>query len=260
MSCTLIPASASARNIFSPTPVWVRSPMPTTDSLAMSSSKLNSAPGQLLEDLAEQEQALFQIGSRNGERKAGAAAVADVLHDHVDHHAPFGDGGEDFGRDAGNIGQMADRHARLGRVEADFADDDVFHRRQLGDDFALEIGSACRLRRTAEIGCADRRGRGVRLVQAESRRARPARPLSQWSRLTSVEILISLVVIIPMLMPASASDRNIWAATPGVRSHSQADDGELRDIGSVLDAAGPQVRRPPAGPPSTCRPDRPAAR
>ena len=49
------------------------------------------------------------------------------------------------------------------------------------------------------------------------------------------------MVIIWMLMPASASARNICWATPGLRGHAQADDRNLRHVVVVTVALGAQL-------------------
>ena len=47
----------------------------------------------LLDQFACQQQTAVEVRLENGKRQVRGLIVADVLHDHVDHHAPLGYGG-----------------------------------------------------------------------------------------------------------------------------------------------------------------------
>ena len=80
----LTPASASARNIRSATPVCLAMPRPTTEIFATSSSWLTPSAPSSVRPLLDGFQRVGQIVARHGEGNVGPAVGADVLHDHVD--------------------------------------------------------------------------------------------------------------------------------------------------------------------------------
>ena len=63
----------------------------------------------------------------DGEGDVGRAAAGDVLHDHIDVDIRVGDGGEEAGGDAGMVGHAANGDFGLVPIDADAADDDIFH-------------------------------------------------------------------------------------------------------------------------------------
>ncbi len=95
----------------------------------------------------------------------------------------------------------------------DVVDRQLFHLLQPGDDGHRVAGAADR-RGTLFLG-----GHRLRCALSSSNAWCTARSAAAaWSRATSTEILISLVVIIWMLTPGSARARNIRSATPVCRA------------------------------------------
>ena len=139
----------------------------------------------------------------------------DVLHDHVDHHVPVRHGGEQLRANARQIRQVDHRDPGLRVVELHFADDDVLHARQpLHDSLAAIRPVRPRLSPTGLAACIRPPAPRAPWHRDRTPACTALSGLSAPSRLTSTEILMSLVVIISMLTPASASDWNICAATP----------------------------------------------
>ena len=91
-----------------------------------------------------------------------------------------------------------------------------------------------RSRRVFRLRSARARSRRSRCrCRARTRCAATARPRCMSGAGTTTEMRIVDVEIISMLMPASASVRNILAAMPGLRLHAGADEGHLGDVGVV---------------------------
>ena len=79
------------------------------------------------DDLRRGGSCSFDLSPGNGEREVGLSGRADVLDDHVDEHVGVGDSVEDQGRVAGPVGHVEEGDPRLGIVEFDARDDQVFH-------------------------------------------------------------------------------------------------------------------------------------
>ena len=119
----LIPRSASAANIRVATPVWVRMPTPTTESLASAgSTETSGMPAFWTASTARSADSL-----RHRERKQRVSVHRDVLDDHVDEHAGLADGAEDQRGVARPVRHVKERDPGLRLVEIDSADDQVFH-------------------------------------------------------------------------------------------------------------------------------------
>ena len=111
----LMPRSARAANMRAAAPVWVRIPTPMTDSLAR--CRLDRDVGNA-RSLDCKGGTLGRI-ARHGERKHRIALDADVLNDHIDEDARFGDRTKNVGRIAGPVGHPEQRDARLRLVQLD---------------------------------------------------------------------------------------------------------------------------------------------
>ena len=183
-------------------------PTPSTESLA-SSGSTRTRPGSPASAEAAVGSAVGFV-SGDGDREPGVARGADVLHDHVDVDAGLGDQPEDPGGVAGPVGDVQQRDAGLLLVQLDAGDDQVLHPSELTD---TPVVGDDRASRGGRCGPGPRReaGRAIprRPVQLEGRDARPGGLAAAEARSTRTLILISLVVIIWMLMPASARASNI---------------------------------------------------
>ena len=131
------------------------------------------------------------------------------------------------------------RDPRLGRIEEDVADDDVFHRGQLGHHFPLEIGVSVPVARRPLADTHRRRGR-VRLVQAEA----GMRGLGGHVALVAADERGNLDFARGDHADVDARVGERLKQLGGharVRPHSQADDRQLRHVRAVLHAAGAQL-------------------
>ena len=99
---TLMSRSARAANIRVATPVWVRIPTPTTDSLA----KVGSTETSLTPALPHGKRGALGRFARHGERQQGIPVRTDVLHDHIHEHTGFGDRAEDPRRVSRPVGHV----------------------------------------------------------------------------------------------------------------------------------------------------------
>src|SRR6185369_4204299 len=81
---------------------------------------------QAVDHFARLEEVGFVYGERQV-RGGPAAAVADVLHDHVDIDTGIPDGLKDAGGDAGLVGHRDQGDLGLVFVERHAAHDDIFH-------------------------------------------------------------------------------------------------------------------------------------
>ena len=128
-------------NIRSATPVCVRMPAPTTDTLLTLPLSLSVAP-QLGRDRRERLHRLLQLGVQHGEADRRLAAGADVLGDHVHGDVRGRDRGEDAMADAGPVGHAFEHQSRLVGRERGAADRELAHPLRLGDDpGALRVGA-----------------------------------------------------------------------------------------------------------------------
>ena len=239
---TLIPSAASDWNMRLATLVWLFMPTPKTESLATLGQCRGGGQPSNSACSAGDAELLASSCLGNGEGDVGVPLPAHALHDHVDDDARLGDLVEHLGGQPGDVGQPEHRHPGLRLVEADVLDDELLHFFHAGDDF-----------------------RGVALAAAAARlgvaAGGPSGSLSSWnspctvrrasraySRATSTEILISLVVIMMMLMPRSARARNIRSATPGCVAMPRPDDRNLRHLvvaGVALAPSSLHARLPP---------------
>ena len=190
------------------TPPWLLMPVPKTESLATSAECVGSGIQRFGDSLAT-----VSVFSRfsGTVTDVGPVLAADTLHDHIDNHARLGQFVEGLRGQAGNVGQADKGDHGLGLVEKDIVDDQLFQ------TFSRATFSKRRSRSGSIFsGAVQRRracGRLGRLVQLERLHAR-CEGFQGVCRSISTEILISLVVIISILIPFSASGRNIVPATP----------------------------------------------
>ncbi len=70
---------------------------------------------------------LWEFVSMHSERDVGGVGCGDVLHDHIHVDAGLGDGIENAGGDTGMVGHVAEGDFCLVSIDADAANDDIFH-------------------------------------------------------------------------------------------------------------------------------------
>ena len=124
----LIPRSARAANIRVATPVWVRMPTPTTESLARVGFHRNvgnaRACGPLDRTLGR------PLRHREGEQRI--SVHRHVLDDHIDKYARLADRAEHQCGITGPVRHVKERDPRLRLIEIDSRDDQVFHPQRRG--------------------------------------------------------------------------------------------------------------------------------
>jgi hypothetical protein len=117
----LIPASARARKSVAATPVWERMPMPTTESLLMPSCAVWLLAPIFATCASITFFARGKVVLVDGEGQVGGARERDVLHDHVDVRARFGQGGKEARGHAGFVRHADDGDFGLVFFQADSA-------------------------------------------------------------------------------------------------------------------------------------------
>ena len=90
----LMPSVASTSNIFAATPGCVFMPAPTSETRPTSSSVRKPGRLGLDDDLVHLDRCARDVVARQRERDVGVARGRDVLHDHVDVDAGFGERAE----------------------------------------------------------------------------------------------------------------------------------------------------------------------
>ena len=107
------PASASASNIEVATPVCVRIPRPTTETLETSASWVTPEAPIAFGGGFGREQRLGQVAHGHGEADLRLPLLRDVLDDHVHDDVGLGDAVEDPMHDARPVGNAQDRDPAL---------------------------------------------------------------------------------------------------------------------------------------------------
>ena len=129
----LIDSAASAANIISATPVCVRMPVPTIDTLLTSSAGRIVAPSSSANGF-NVASVRFRSLRRDGEADGRLAAGTGVLDDHVDGDVLFGDGREDAAAGARPVGDAVEENADLVLRQGGPADDNLLSSIGFGDD------------------------------------------------------------------------------------------------------------------------------
>ncbi len=127
------------------TPECERIPIPTTLSLATPALVIRPAAWTSLTSGVKQLGGGRQIVLVDREGNVGRAVLGNALHDHVHADVAARDRGKNPAGDAGLVADVVDGHLGLVALQADAADDDVFHVRGffLGDGArgVLEAGT-----------------------------------------------------------------------------------------------------------------------
>ena len=109
----LIPAAARASNIVVATPVWVRMPRPTTETLATSASWVTPVAPISRAAASAARSVSAQVALGDGEADLGRPVGRHVLDDHVDDDVGRGDRAEERVDDARPVGHAEDRDPGL---------------------------------------------------------------------------------------------------------------------------------------------------
>ena len=114
-------------------PVWLRIPVPETESLA-TLGELAGAAAQRGGQVACQFEAARQVRLGHGEAQIGPIFTADALHDHVDDDPARGNLLENLCGQTRPVRHSDHRDAGLSFVERDVLDDQILHALHPGDD------------------------------------------------------------------------------------------------------------------------------
>ena len=234
----LMPSSASASNMSAATPGCVCIPAPTSEILAMSASRRDTARADVARRAARAR--LFApsqsaLGTR--ERDVGVAAGETFCTIMSTLIADVGERAEDAGRDARPVGDALDRHLRLRRVVRDARDDRLLHR--------------SRPPPTIQVPCASVKRSGRAGARRAGGRTRPTAacitfaPAAASSSISSYEIASSLRAsgTMPRVGGEDAVDVGVDLADVGAERGGERDRGgvgaaapERRDLAARRDA------------------------